>query len=179
MEDLLAGINWQLLIAAVLAIFTVVSYVLTRRRELAWRRTEFLCKEAEYLENDPVLIEMVTILEGRHAELTATAIFGTGNEIDTIKRNEYQQKFDKLLGMLWRHCYAYLETKTISRKELEGFGWYLWKVSQNPALVKYCETQGFDEIIAAIGKLRVSWDEAEIDESAIISTRFTAKSGTE
>src|SRR5215831_8609008 len=138
--------NVQLGITVVLALFTIGSYFLTRRRELAWRRTEFLCRQSEYLDSDPVLLETITILENRHPELTISAIFAPEAEttaLDSRTRQQYLQKFDKLLNLLWRLCYAFLETKTISIKELDGFGWYLWKISKNPALVAYCEENGF------------------------------------
>lgn len=154
MRALLFQTNWQLAIAALVAIFTVLSYLLTRRRELAWRRTEFLCKQAEYLENDPVLMEMITILEERHASVSVSCLFDGADHISMAQRQEYVQKMDKLLNFLWRWCYAYLETKTISIKELNRFGWYLALISENPALVRYCDENGFDEINLAIERLK-------------------------
>jgi hypothetical protein len=74
---LVARTNWQLIIAALLAIFTILSCILTRRRKLAWRRTEFLCKQSEYLDSDPVLVEMITILEEHHPHITIDAILNS------------------------------------------------------------------------------------------------------
>lgn len=58
-----------------LRLFGVISHVMTRRRELAWRRTEFLFKQAEYLEDDAVLVEMLMILENRHAHIRIEDLF--------------------------------------------------------------------------------------------------------
>jgi hypothetical protein len=55
-------------------------------------------------------------------------------------------------------CYAYLETKTISRKELDGFGWYLWRISERPAIVEYCDNNGYEEINIATKKLMRYWE---------------------
>ena len=147
--------NWQSIFGIVVAIGTVIGYFLTRRNELAWKRTEFLCSQADYLDNDTVLVEIIKILEDRHPTLTVNDIFDSESQFDEEKREEYKQKFDKLLNFLWRLCYAYLEVNTISRKEVEGFGWYFWRISRFPSLVDYCENNGFDDINTVTKKLRL------------------------
>src|SRR6266436_6349979 len=104
-------------IAAVAIIVSVISYGLTRRRELAWKRTEFLSNQAKYLEADPSLVEAITILEDRHATVTVERLFGDESDLDESMRGAYRQMFDKLLGFLWRLCYAYRTMKTLSSKE--------------------------------------------------------------
>lgn len=145
--------NWNLIIASLAVLSSVISYILTRRRDLAWKRTEFLCAQARYLDTDPVLVEAITILEGRHADITLAQLFGPDCELDKAKKDEYLQKFDKLLNFLWWLCYAYLRVKTISQKELRGFGWYLWRIDQCRSLVGYCEINGFEAINIVINKL--------------------------
>lgn len=152
---LLARANWQLMIGALLAIFTVVSYILTRRRELAWRRTEFLCRQSEYLDSDFVLVEMITILEERHPHITIDSILEGTDSLGSAMRQD--QKLDKLLNMLWRLCYAHLETRTISINELNGFGWDLMLISESSALTQYCDDNGFEEINIAIKRLKRIW----------------------
>lgn len=144
----------------------MVTYVLTRRRELAWKRTEFLFAQAHYFENDPGLVEAATILEGRHAVLTVEQIFDPTSELDQLKRHEYLQKFDKLLDFLWRLCFACLETQTLSLKEIEAFGWYLWRISESPLLFDYCDNYGFEEIVIVIKKLKPVWEKADANEGA-------------
>ena len=92
--------NWNVLIASGAIIFSVISYVLSRRRELAWRRTEFLCAQAQYFDNDEVLLEVSTILEGRHPAVTVAKIFDADSQFDPEKRLEYKQKFDKMFSFL-------------------------------------------------------------------------------
>ena len=134
---------------------------LTRRRELAWKRTEFLFAQAHYFDNDPVLVEIVTILEGRHVTLTVDQIFDPASGLDASTRKEYLQKFDKLLDFLWRLCFACLETKTLSLKEIEAFGWYFWRISESQLLFDYCDNYGFEEILIVIKKQRPLWEEAD------------------
>ena len=145
--------NWGFLIAAGTVVFSFYSYELTRRRELAWKRTEFLCTQAQYLDTDSDLTEAVKILEGRHADITGSQLFDDNSDFDKAKQNEYRQKMDKLLNFLWRLCYAYLETKTISQKEVEGFGWYFWRIDQIPYSDNYCEGNGYKEITKVINEL--------------------------
>ena len=132
--------------------FSIYNYILTRRREIAWKKTEFFYTQAQYLENNLDLIEAVKIIEGRHPDITISQIFDDNN-FDKIKRNEYLQKIDKLLNFLRRLCYAHLETRIISIKEIEGFGWYFWQIAHSPSVVKYCDEHGFREINTVIIKL--------------------------
>ena len=145
--------NWNVLVASVAVIFSMTSYVLTRRKELAWKRTEFLCTQAQHLDNDPDLVDVIRILEDRHPNLTMPQIFDADSQLDYEKRGEYEQKFDKLFNFLWRLCYAYLEVKTLSSKEVEGFGWYFWRISKFPAVVDYCENNGYEDINIVTRKL--------------------------
>jgi hypothetical protein len=145
--------SWELLvslltvtISAGAVAFSVWRYSRTRRVELAWKRTEFLCTQAEYLDTDDVLNEAVRILEDRHPEITIPQIYGEDGNLDQAKRNEYLHRMDRLLNFLWRLSYAYLETKTISQGEIEGFSWYFRRISQFPVLTEYCESNGFEEI---------------------------------
>ena len=151
--------SWNVLIASVTVIFSVLSYVLNRRRELAWRRTEFICTQAQYFDNDPDLIEVVRILEGRHSKITVDQIFGANSPLDSDTSTDYKQKFDKMFNFLWRLCYSYQEVKTLSRKEVEGFGWYFWKISKSPAVVEYCEDNGYEDINSVTKKLKLDQDD--------------------
>jgi hypothetical protein len=161
MRAFLDHLNGQLVVAIVVALFTMVAYVLTRRRELAWKRTEFLFAQAHYFENDPVLVEVVMILEGRHSGVTTDQIFDAASELDASMRQQYLQKFDKFLDFLWRLCFACLETKTLSLKEIEAFGWWLWRISDNSVLFDYCDNYGFEEIVMVIKKLQPVWAESD------------------
>jgi hypothetical protein len=148
--------NWLVLIPILISAgavsFSIYSYTLTRRRELAWKRTEFLFAQAQYLDNDSDLIEAVNILEGRHAEITISEILKDENLEKAIK-NKHLKQIDKLLNFLWRLGYAYLETKTISEREVEAFGWYFRRISEIPSLTKYCDENGYVEINIVIAKL--------------------------
>jgi hypothetical protein len=150
--------SWTILVASLTVLFSVISYVLTRRRELAWRRTEFICAQAQYFDTDEELREVVRILEERHSTITIEMVFDPASQLDSDKRMQYKQKFDKMFNFLWRLCYAHTEVKTLSRKEVEGFGWYFWKVSKYSLLVDYCENNGYEEINTLTKKLKLDQD---------------------
>jgi hypothetical protein len=143
--------------AVIAVLFSIVSYWLTRRKERAWKRTEFLFSQSQYLDNDPTLIEAVTILEDRHPSIKIADIYDSSSKLDTATRTEYVQKFDKLLNFLWRLCYAYLAVKTFSKKEIAGFSWYFWRISEHPVLIDYCKENGYKEINDVIERLQPDW----------------------
>jgi hypothetical protein len=151
--------NWALLIGLVTVIISVVTYALTRQRELAWKRTEFIVTQAQYFDNDEDLLEVVRILEDRHPVVTLSMIFDESSEFDPQKRTDYKQKCDKMFNFLWRLCYAYDQVKTLSRQEVEGFGWYFWRISKFPAVVAYLEDNGYEDINTVTRKLKLDMDD--------------------
>ncbi len=150
--------DWNVIIASATVHFSVVAYVATRRRELAWKRTEFMVTQAQYFDNDQDLQEVVMIFEERHPVVTLAMIFEEDSNWDTEKRTEYKQRCDKLFNFLWRFCYAYEQAKTISRKEVEGFAWYFRRISKFPAVVIYCENNGYKSINTVTQKLKLYLD---------------------
>lgn len=149
--------KWTLIIAASAVLFSIFSYWLTQRRELAWKRTEFLFGQSSYLDNDPALIEVLDILERRHLEIKLNDVFDPESNLDAATRLKYLQYFDKLLNFLWRLCYAYLTVKTIKKKEIKDFSWWLRRISEYPPLVDYCKKNGYEEILITIEEMRPDW----------------------
>lgn len=152
----LTDINWTLVATSVTAaalVFSIISFLLNRRKETAWKRTEFLFSQWQYLDNDQILIEVVTILEGRHPSIKLTDVYDPTSDLDESKRMEYLRKFDKLLNFLARFCYAYLTVKTFSKKEIQAFDWYFRRIGECSHLVEYCENNGYEEINLIIKEL--------------------------
>lgn len=94
-----------------------------------------------------------TILEDRNVNVTAANIFEGDTGLDPA-RHLYLQKFDKLFNFLWRISYAHLRMKTLSLQELDAFGWYFTLIGESPAMDKYCDDNGFDEINIVVGRLQ-------------------------
>jgi hypothetical protein len=159
--------NWTLLIAALTVLISVVTYVMTRRWELAWKRTEFIVTQAQYFDNDDDLLEVVRILEDRHPVVNLAMIFDEASEFDPQKRAEYKQKCDKMFNFLWRLCYAYDQVGTLSHKEVEGFGWYFWRIAKFPDVVAYLENNGYEDINTVTKKLKLDLDDKDAVEQIV------------
>ena len=96
MQDILCFIlsQWKLFAALCTAIWAVWVFILTRRRELAWKRTEFLFKQGELLDKDSDMVEISKILEGRHQTITVDDIFASSSKLNKDIINDFRQKFD-------------------------------------------------------------------------------------
>jgi hypothetical protein len=126
--------DWTRIFAATVALITfiwsVASYLAARKRELKWKRAEFLFEQAKYLDTDKEINYAVAILDGTY---------------DTL--SEYRMGFDKLLNLLDRLAWASLKDHVISEEELSNFGWYYSAVIKQSRVVKYCENNGYDDVI--------------------------------
>jgi len=158
MNEILSYISSKLptLIAASTFIWAIISFIISKKNELAWKKTEFICAQSQYLDTDPTLSEMVLILEERHPSVSINDIFGNDSKLEKSIKNEYQQNFDKFLNFLWRLCYAYTDLKTLDKKELVSIGWYLRCISENILLFEYCSSNGYKRIIQSINELNLT-----------------------
>ena len=150
----LFGEAWQPLLAIVTAVGAVVSYIKTHRRELSWKRTEFICSQLRTLDTDPKLYEMLTILEGRHPEVSVYGIYDPDSGLDDAKRKAYQQEMDSFLNFIWCLCFAYLELRTLTDRNILCVGRYLDIINRNPLLRDYCLNNGYTAIVAAAERVR-------------------------
>lgn len=149
------GQNWEPVVAYATLVFAIVGYFFTRRRELAWKRTEFLFQQSQYIDKDADMFEVLHILEARHAALTVELVFDKSSSLNSSVRNAYKQKFDKLLGHIDLLAYAVLYVKTLSLKEAESFGWYIERIVRSPLLRDYCANNGYQDILTLAGRLKV------------------------
>ena len=145
---------WQPLLAIVTAVGAVVGYVKTHRRELSWKRTEFICEQLHTLDTDPKLVEMLTILEDRHPQIKVEEIYEEGSRLYQAERDAYQQEMDRFLNFIWCLCFAYLELKTLTDRNILCVGRYLDIINGHPSLRRYCFGHGYSAIIKAAERVR-------------------------
>jgi hypothetical protein len=145
---------WQPLLGIATAVGAVVGYLKTHRRELSWKRTEFICSQLRTLDTDPKLHEMLTILEDRHPEVSVYEIYDPEGGLDEAKRKAYQQEMDSFLNFIWCLCFAYLELRTLTDRNILCVGRYLDIISGNPLLRDYCLTHGYTAIVSAAERVR-------------------------
>jgi hypothetical protein len=139
--------NWQYLTAVVAALWVVGSFIAQRKSELGWKRTEFLFEQAKYLETDPDLSEVLRIIEDRNDSVTLDDVLADTSSLTKNDQLRYQHSLDKLLNLLDRLYYAVTTAKTLKNSEIQIFGWYLDRIANDPKVRKYCETEGFADVI--------------------------------
>lgn len=137
--------NWPALAGLAAASWAILTYLVTRRRELALRRTDHIFEQSQYLDNDKEMVECTLILYGKHPNHTVADFLKAARsegreEVDTV----LLMKFEKYLNFLWRICYAHLALRTLREKDMCAFGAYLRQIGQNRPLYDYCKS-GFEE----------------------------------
>jgi hypothetical protein len=158
--------EWQPLVAFATLVTTIVTYFITRGRELAWKRTEFLFAQSQYIDKDADAWEAIKILEGRHPTVTLEAIFALSSQAEKSTRNEYAQKFDRLLGHIELIAYAVLTVKTLSLREAQSFGWYIQRIVASPLLRDYCSQSGYEDVLRLARALGILSDSHSGDGGA-------------
>jgi hypothetical protein len=146
----------EIIIAAITFLLGVSSFLITRKDELAWKRTEFIIQQSQLLDSDEGMKEITLILYGKHDKKSvADYLVLIGESTGTTKENEdYIMQFEKYLNFLWRIAYAFLVLKTLKKKDMYAFGAYLRAVCSNQELKNYCLENGYDEIVIAYKELR-------------------------
>jgi hypothetical protein len=139
--------NWKELLGFGIAIAGIWRYLDTRRRELAWRRTEFLFEQARLLDSDQGLRDAVRVLEGRHPDITLDTLFNDYNPPGSPADAEIYQQIDALLNFLDRVAYALQDAKTLSGSEASHFGWYAKQVVGHQGLKSYCDKYGYESVL--------------------------------
>lgn len=135
-------------------VFGFWKYFDNRRRELAWRKTEFLFEQARYLDTDSDIARAIRVLTEREPNLTVASIYSASSSLDDNTKYEYQDSFDKLLNLLDLIAYSTLRLNTLTELEADNFGWYLTQIAEEPALVSYCKGNGLSDVITLAHVLR-------------------------
>jgi hypothetical protein len=139
--------NWELIAGLVTLVWAGYSYFAVRRRELAWKRTEFLFAQSQYIDQNEEMKSSLRILEGRDPRAAVDQIFDDAPGLDATARDDYRQQFDTLLGHFDLIAYSVFNAKTLSTNEAKAFGWYLDRIVANRSLVTYCDHSGFKDVI--------------------------------
>jgi hypothetical protein len=117
---------------------SVAQYLSARRRELAWKRTEFIFAQCHYAENDPELREVTDILAGR-SEISVQQILAPDSNLTVSEHRRLERALEKFLGLLDRLAYAVDHGQSLTISEIAEFGWHFRVVQQTPELRQYCE----------------------------------------
>ena len=139
--------NWQYLTGLAAAVWIVWSFLDQRTSEAAWKRTEFLFEQARYVDTDPELSEVLRIVEGRNSRVSLADIVSDSSSVSPEDRLRYLHALDKLLNAFDRLYYAVHTAKTLEKNEIQIFGWYLDRIAEEPLARRYCEENGFGDVL--------------------------------
>jgi len=143
------------LIAIGIASVGIWRYLDSRKRELDWKRKEFLFKQAELLDSDPDIRSAINILEERLVESDTGLPHYTAKEIfeDLNGHSGLIIKFDKLLNLFDRLAYSVYDTHTLRFDDIANFSWYYKEILKYPAMVDYCNKNGFEDVVKLANQL--------------------------
>lgn len=137
--------NWPIISTLIVAVFSIWRYLDSRKRELDWKKTEFLFDQAKYIDNDEYIQKAIMVIGGNHTIKADDLIDSNGRFKNNNK--EIVEGFEKLFNLLERLSYAEHTSQVLSKKELQHFGWYYEEIIDNPTLKKYCEKNGYNDVI--------------------------------
>lgn len=127
--------------------FGLWRYLTVRRRELAWKRTEFMFLQGHYLDTNKDLSEIVQIVEERHNNVTLDQLLDKKSTLDKTVKNLHLAQLDKFLNLFDRLYYAVHSTETLTIEEIQPVSWYLTMATKNHHLHEYCQNYGFKDVL--------------------------------
>lgn len=139
--------NWQYLTALIGGGLATWRFLVSRNDDLAWKRTEFLFDQAQYLESNPDMREILQILGDNHNDYGVGDLIDDGAPIEAPEKYRLRNNLDQFLNFFDRLYYAHVTAKTLSKDEVMVFEWYLSEILDTDELAKYCEENGFRDAL--------------------------------
>ena len=136
----------SVIVSIATGVFAIWKYFTTKRRELQWKKAEFLLLLGQSFDSDNHITEAVNIIEGRSVTKIEGLLDQDGMPLDPLG-NDNLQKLDKLLNFLDRMAYL-LKADVLTMDEARNFGWYYKKIVGDTRLTNYCNAHGFQDVVA-------------------------------
>ncbi|NJK85073.1 MAG: hypothetical protein HC906_02975 [Bacteroidales bacterium] len=109
--------HFEVIIAAIAFIWGISSFIMTRNKELAWKKTEFIIQQSQILDSDVEMREITLILYGIHPEKTIEDFLELTEKKKTSPENsDFVLQFEKYLNFIWRISYAFLVLKPFQKR---------------------------------------------------------------
>lgn len=139
--------NWQYLTALVGGGLGFWRFLVSRNDELAWKRTEFLFDQAQYLESNPEMREILQILGNNHNDYGICDVVDDDTPLKDPEKYRLRNNLDHFLNFFDRLYYAHVTAKTMNKEEVMVFEWYLSEILETPELAAYCNESGFRDVV--------------------------------
>ena len=139
--------NWQYLTALIGGAVATYRFLVSRNDELAWKRTEFLFSQAQYLESNPEMREILQILGDNHNDYGICDVIDDDTSISDSEKYRLRNNLDHFLNFFDRLYYAHVTAKTMTKAEVMVFEWYLAKIQDTKELAEYCRVKGFHDVL--------------------------------
>ncbi|MGR5550866.1 hypothetical protein [Vibrio sp. DNB22_12_1] len=136
---------WKEIIATIVAMFSIWKYFDTRKKELSWKKTEFLFTQSHYIDTDSEMQLAIQIIDGEHS-VKLTEIFDSKGYLTELG-HEYLSGFHKLFNLLDRIAYSVLRTNALSMDEAAQFGWHFTSIARQKCLSEYCYKNGYKQVL--------------------------------
>lgn len=142
--------NWEFIAAIGGGLWAAWSFLATRKRELSWKRTEFIIHQSEFLDSDAEMRDCTLMVYGKHPTLKVSDFLNASSSDAPTDEKQAQLiiMFERYLNFLWRIAYAHIALGTLTKVDLHAFGAYYFAVANNESLRAYCLREGYDEIIS-------------------------------
>jgi hypothetical protein len=128
-------------------ILTTWRYLDAKERELVWKRTETLFSLLDRFEQDEKISRAAVILAGRDNTINVDQLYSKHQDATNEIERKALDDMDHLLGYLERLVYAN-SNGSLTNKELDMCGWYFRTIIASPPLVRYCQHNGYKDLIA-------------------------------
>ena len=142
---------WKELIATFVAFFSLWKYFDSRKKELDWKKTEFLFEQSKYIDSESDIQYVVGIIDGEHGIRLEERLTQKGKLIGDDE--QFREGLHKLLNMLERLSYAVESIGSITMNEVSHFGWYFTSVYREELLVNYCNRNGYKQVVLLAEKV--------------------------
>jgi hypothetical protein len=149
--------HFEITLAAITFIWAISSFIISRNKELAWKKTEFIIQQSELLDKDEEMREITLILYGKNSQKSVADFLNLSTKsISNQDGTEFILQFEKYLNFFWRISYTFLVLKTLSKKDMNAFGAYFKAIYSNKELRDFCVKEGYDEIVTAYEKFALN-----------------------
>jgi hypothetical protein len=152
--------HWTDVLALAVALGAVWKYFLSRKDELAWRRSEMIFKLGDRLDTDPRISRAIDLLYDRFPGTHVTQLFSEEGQPHEALHPALLSDMDTLLNFLARISHAHLKLQALSIAEVQTFGAHFQSIVVIDRLRRYCANNGYSDVVTMAERI-VSYQDSD------------------